>query len=150
MNAETLIQFFSPLLTNLGLVRDAIALLQLFGIPVTTIAKVILYSVLFVWGFWGLYALVMNLYRAKLANKLTRFQTYLGMPYYVIGLAVDFIAQYTLACIIFYGLPRKGERLVTTRLIRLRREEPNSTRGKLATYICEQGLDSLDPTGDHC
>lgn len=137
-----------PSLVSTGL--DVLTALNILGLPVGLIGKVVMLFALYVWVFWGLFALVMNLYRLYLKGTLTTFQKVMGVPYVAVGYAFDMLSQYTIACLIFWGLPRRGERFVTSRLQRLRAEEPASWRGKLATFICEQGLDSLDPTGDHC
>jgi hypothetical protein len=105
-------------------------------------------SVAAMWIMFGLFALVMNLYRAKLAGKLTRTQYVLGLPYYWAGVALDVALNWSIGSLILLDLPR--EAVMTTHMQRLRRDEPDSWGAKVATWICDQGLDSLDPSGDHC
>lgn len=107
----------------------------------------ITFSILFVWIFWGLYALIMSLYRAQLNKELTVTMKILGFPYLLSGYLIDIVCNLTLACIIFLELPR--ELLVTTRLIR----HINSKTGwrcKISNWICTNLLDPLDPRGKHC
>lgn len=100
-------------------------------------------------GFWYLYILVMGLYRAHLANRLTKFTTALALPALFIGYVVDIVSQYTIATIIFRDLPERGEYLVTDRLKRYLSQETGSRYVK-AKWICETLLDPFDPTGKHC
>jgi hypothetical protein len=108
---------------------------------------VILYSIIFIWLFWGLYALVMALYRAKLNSELTPAIKLFGFPYLFIGYVFDVVCNLTLACIIFLELPQ--EMLVTGRLIR-HLESKEGWRYSLAKSICNNLLDPLDPRGKHC
>lgn len=101
----------------------------------------------FLWGFWGLYVLVMGLYRAKLKGTLTREAYIMGWPYYAIGLIVDIVANLTVFSVLMLELPR--ELLVTSRLKR-HRESGTGWRHDFALFICENLLDPLDPTGEHC
>ena len=75
-------------------------------------------ALLFVWlwCFYGLYALVMGVYRAHLAKRLSRVSYLLAAPWVAIGYVVDVLTNITLASVIFVELPR--ELLVTTRLQR--------------------------------
>ena len=108
---------------------------------------VILFSILFIWLFWGLYALVMALYRAKLNNELTPIIKLLGFPYLFIGYLFDVVCNLTIACILFLEFPR--EMLVTGRLIR-HLDSKEGWRYDLAKWICNNMLDPLDPRGKHC
>ena len=108
---------------------------------------VIITTILFVWLFWGLYALVMSLYRAKLNNELSTAMKVLGFPYLFIGYIFDVVCNMTLACIIFLEFPR--EMLVTGRLIR-HIENKDGWRHAIASWICTNLLDPLDPRGKHC
>lgn len=101
---------------------------------------------LFLWLFFGLYALVMALYRAWLRGNMPPLMQVLGAPYLAIGLAFDVAANVLVASVIFLEPPR--EWLVTTRLSRL--EDQFGWRGDLARWVCTHLLDPLDPTGEHC
>lgn len=100
------------------------------------------------WVFWGLYVLVMGLYRAHLANRLTRVTTLLGLPFVLAGFTMDVLANLIVATAVFLELPR--EWLVTDRLQRHIRQPRSAWRTRLATWICDHLLDVFDPKGDHC
>ena len=104
-------------------------------------------SALFIWGFWGLYVLVMGLYRAKLQGRLTTEAYIMGWPYYALGYVVDIVANLTIFTLIMLELPR--ETLVTSRLKR-HMKTGAGWRYEVAKYICDNLLDPLDPHGDHC
>jgi hypothetical protein len=70
------------------------------------------------------------------------------MPWVVIGYAVDIFAQYTVAILFFVDWPRKGEHLVTERLIRY--SAGTGWRKTKADWICTELLDIFDPRGNHC
>lgn len=107
---------------------------------------ILLYTILYLWCFWALYVLVMGLYRAHLNHKLSKFIYFLAAPFLLLGLIVDFLANITLASIVFLDIPR--EWLVTARLKKY--VPKDNWRGKLARYICDNLLDIFDPTGNHC
>lgn len=75
-----------------------------------------LYLVAWLWGFWGLYVLVMGLYRAHLTKRLRGFVAVLAAPFVAIGYVVDVVSNVVVASAIFLELPR--EWLVTDRLQR--------------------------------
>lgn len=99
--------------------------------------------------FFGLYILVMGVYRAHLAGRLTPALYALTAPWVAIGLLMDVVANLLIATFIFLEPPR--EWLVTTRLTRYRADEPLvSWRYRWACWICDHLLDVFDPTGNHC
>ncbi len=100
-------------------------------------------------GFWYLYLIVMGLYRAHLAKRLSKFALVLGAPAIAVGLVVDVLAQYTIASVFFKELPRKGEHLVTDRLQRYMKQETGWRYAK-AKALCEHLLAPFDPTWRHC
>lgn len=104
--------------------------------------------VIYLWVFWGLFVLVMGIYRAHLDHRLTTFQTWLGLPWVIIGYTVDVFSNIFIASILFLELPK--ELLVTSRLSRYINTDGASRRKSIAGYICENILDSFDPTGVHC
>lgn len=106
----------------------------------------LLYTLLFLWYFWGMYVLVMGLYRAHLDKRLTPFTYGMAAPFLVIGLLMDVLANLTLATLIFLEWPR--EWLVTQRLSRLM--NTFGYRQELARVVCSSLLDLFDPTGKHC
>ena len=103
---------------------------------------------LFLWGFWALYILVMGIYRAHLSGRLSKVGYVLGLPLVVLGYAVDILAQYTIATAYFMDWPRRGEWLVTDRLIRY--SGGTGWRKAKADWICTHLLDVFDPSGNHC
>lgn len=107
----------------------------------------VLGSALGLWLFWGLYILVMGIYRAHLSRRLSRVGYVLGLPWILLGYLVDVLANLTVASIVFVELPR--EWLVTDRL---QRHVIGSFgwRERLASWICNHLLDIFDPTGNHC
>jgi hypothetical protein len=108
---------------------------------------VILYPALFLWGFWALYVLVMGLYRAQLAGRLSLPTKIMGAPFLVMGLLVDVLANIAVASIAFAEMPR--ELLVTSRLRRYI-AGPDGWRKARALVICTQLLDPFDPSNNHC
>lgn len=105
-------------------------------------------TLIFLWVFWALYVLVMGIYRAHLKKQLRGLTFIMSVPLVAIGLAVDVFAQYTLACIFFLDLPRRGEHLVTARLQRY--SAGSGWRKIKADWVCTHLLDVFDPHGDHC
>lgn len=109
---------------------------------------IVIKAIIFLWIFWGLYVLIMGLYRAKLDGRLTKGVRILGYPYLIIGLLVDFVANVTIFSLLFLELPR--EWLVTSRLKRHLNSDEIGFRFRLANTICGKLLDIFDPTGAHC
>jgi hypothetical protein len=101
-----------------------------------------------VYALWGLYLLVMGLYRAKLDGRLTRTSMILGAPYLALGYVCDFVANMTVATIVFLEWPR--EVLVTSRLTRHLKSGGPSWRHHIAHWVCKKLLDPFDPKGEHC
>ena len=102
---------------------------------------------LYLWLFWGLYVLVMGLYRAHLDKRLTRLTYFLASPFLFVGFVFDVAANLFIAPFVFLDMPH--EWLVTTRLSRYIKHG-RSYRAKLALYICDHLLDVFDPRGEHC
>lgn len=101
---------------------------------------------LYLWFFWGMYVMVMGLYRAHLDKRLTKFTYCLAAPWLAIGFAVDVLANLFIAPFVFLDMPH--EWMVTTRLKRY--IAGNGWRSKLAAAVCNHLLDVFDPTGNHC
>lgn len=113
-----------------------------------TVILLTLATILFLWGFWALYVLVMGIYRAHLKGRLRGLTLVMSVPLVLAGLIVDVVAQYTLATLFFLDLPRKGEHLVTDRLQRY--SAGSGWRKAKADWICTHLLDVFDPDEDHC
>lgn len=96
---------------------------------------------------WIFYLLVMGLYRAKLAGRLSRVTTVLGAPFLILGYLTDVLVNITIASVLMLEFPR--EALLTTRLTR-HLKAGAGWRYRLAKSICEHLLDPFDPRGAHC
>ncbi len=123
----------------------------------------------YLWAFWGLYVLVMGIYRAQLAKRLGPVTFCLSFPFVTLGVAMDALAQFTFASLFFWQLPHlaiaphvftfwgralvlrvpSGDWLVTARLQRYV-AQGSGWRFKLANWICNNLLDVFDPSGNHC
>ena len=101
----------------------------------------------YLWAFWLLYVATMGLYRAHLSGRLSGAARVLAYPLVAFAFAVDLLANWTLAVIVFADPPR--ERLVTARLKRYV-AGPDGWRRRLAVAVCDNLLDPFDPTGNHC
>jgi hypothetical protein len=110
----------------------------------------LLYPAAVLWIFYGLYVLVMGVYRAKLSGRLSKFSLLLLAPWVVIGWLMDVLVNVTIATVIFVDLPR--EKLVTDRLQRyIAQPNPKALwRSTLAIWVCDHLLDVFDPNEDHC
>jgi hypothetical protein len=94
-----------------------------------------------------LYGFVMAVSRAKLNNTLSPGIKFFSYPWYFIGLLLDFSLNVFWGTLVFLQPPR--DVLLTGRLIRIKKTG-QGWRLKLATWICEELLDPLDPKGCHC
>lgn len=102
---------------------------------------------LYLWFFWGMYVLVMGLYRAHLDKRLTKVTYCLAAPWLFVGVTVDVLANLIIAPVVFLDPPR--EWLVTARLKRYIKQGVGY-RANLANAICNHLLDVFDPKGNHC
>jgi len=105
------------------------------------------YTLAFLWAFWAMYVLVMGIYRAHLAKRLTAVTLCLSAPFIVLGYLMDVIANLTVASLVFLEPPR--ELLVTARLQRYV-ASGQGWRFTIADWICNHLLDVFDPSGNHC
>lgn len=108
---------------------------------------VIFYLLATLYVLWLFYLAVMNLYRAKKANQISKVALWLGYPILVIGALLDLLVNVLLMTLIFCELPR--ELLVTKRLERHVKSK-QGWRAKLAYWVCHNLLNAFDPSGDHC
>jgi hypothetical protein len=102
--------------------------------------------VAWLWCFYALYALVMGVYRAHLAQRLSPFAYALLAPFVALGFVVDVLTNITIATLLFGEPPR--ELLLTTRLQRY--ITGTGWRRNVAAWVCDTLLDPLDPRGEHC
>ena len=99
--------------------------------------------------FWLVYVLVMAFYRASLSGRLVGAARWLAYPVVLLGIALDLVANWTLATLIFMELPTGPLELVTSRLSRYIKGPPG-WRQLRAEWVCRSLLDVFDPTGLHC
>lgn len=109
----------------------------------------VLWPLIYLYGLWLLYVLVMGFYRAWLARRLTRTAFALALPALVIGYLVDWLANWTLAALWFRQWPQRPRELVTDRLSRYI-ATPAGWRSVHAAWICTTLLDYFDPHDQHC
>lgn len=98
------------------------------------------------WCFYVLYVLVMGVYRAHLAQRLSLVAYVLLVPFVVLGFVVDVLTNIVIASVLFADPPR--ELLLTTRLQRY--VNGAGWRRTVAAWVCDTLLDPLDPRGEHC
>lgn len=102
----------------------------------------------YVWLGWGLYVMVMALYRLHLAKMLSRPSYVLAAPFVAIALVLDFVGNATLCWLLFLDPPR--EWLISKRLRRYIYGEKD-WRHDIACWICTNALNPFDAHGgDHC
>jgi hypothetical protein len=111
------------------------------------LTSILLWTIGFLWAFWGMYVLVMGIYRAHLSHRLKGLVLVLSLPFIVIGYLMDVFANVTIASLVFLELPR--EWLVTSRLQRYI-AHGTGWRAAKARWICDNLLDVFDPSGEHC
>lgn len=99
------------------------------------------------WILWALYVLVMGIYRAHLAKKLTPTLYLVALPWVALGLVADVLVNIFVASVVFLEPP--WEWLVTDRLQR-HLAASYGWRARLARWICTHLLDVFDPSGRHC
>lgn len=115
-----------------------------FVIGTITMYPVVAFGLLY--ALWVFYLAVMSLKRANDAGKLHKLALVLGLPVLIIGLLLDTIVNWVVMTVVFLELPK--EALVTSRLQRHWRTDPDSWRGKLARKFSNILLDEFDD-GDH-
>lgn len=109
----------------------------------------LLHTLATLYALYLLYVFMMGAYRAYLQKRLVGVSFILLGPVLLVAFALDVFVQFTLASLVFWEIPRKGEWFVTHRLRRYRRGE-DGWRSVAATWICDHLLDPFDPTGAHC
>jgi uncharacterized membrane protein (DUF485 family) len=103
------------------------------------------WALAYLYAFWLLYVLVMGFYRAWLAKRLTRVALVLASPALVLG----YVANWTLAALLFWQWPQRPLELVTDRLTRYI-STPSGWREAPALWVCQSLLDYFDPHERHC
>lgn len=102
----------------------------------------------YVWVGWGMYVLMMALYRLHLSKKLTTTGYVMAAPFALCGIVLDVVGNFTLCLFLFMDWPR--EWTITGRLKRyLRRGK--GWRFDIACWICRNALDPFHAAdGTHC
>lgn len=95
---------------------------------------------------WGMFLAVMSLQRARDAGTLSKPAYWLGLPILYMGLTIDFLVNVVVATPLFLELPR--EWTVSARVSRHCGQD--SWRGVIACWICDNLLNTFDPSGRHC
>lgn len=109
----------------------------------------IVYSAMTLVVFYWLYVLMMGTYRAFLRKKLQGLAFVLLLPPLALAFLLDVFVQFTVASLVFWETPRKGEWFVTHRL-RTYIRQGAGWRWLIADTLCRRMLDPFDPTGAHC
>lgn len=112
-----------------------------------TALPLVLVVPLYLWLFWGVFVLVMGLYRAYLNKRLTPLTKVLAAPFLGVGAIMDVVCNMTVASLVFAEVPH--EMLVTQRLKR-HMMDTGGVRKTIALWVCSVLLDPFDPTGHHC
>lgn len=63
--------------------------------------------VLYLWAFWFAYVLVMGLYRAHLARRMSRVTYVLAAPALLVGVLMDVLANIVIASVVFLEPPAR-------------------------------------------
>lgn len=121
----------------------------------------------YLWLFWLLYVLTMGFYRASLAGRLTPVALTLALPFVLMAIVLDLLANWTIAAAWFREFPAQSDwpklsfsgwspsivwarpDLVTDRLSRYI-DGPPCWQQVHATWLCTSLLDCFDPSGKHC
>lgn len=96
---------------------------------------------------WVLYAVIMGLKEARDEGRLTMALKVLGYPLLAVGYVFDAALNIVVSILMLHPVK---EVLLTSKLQRIQREEPNGWRNATAKWICANILNPLDPSGHHC
>jgi hypothetical protein len=108
------------------------------------------------WQFWLLYLGAMAIYRAYLLGSIPPEASRFVYATIVVALLVDWVANFTVAVVLFRQWPQHWQELVTHRLVRyINLADPQTEIDRLrkhrATIICSLFLDPFDPNPNgHC
>lgn len=104
-----------------------------------------------IWLTFVFFGSVCALQRARDAGNMPPIMKIFGYPVLAVGLVLDAVLHLVWGTLLFLDLPRKGEWLLTQRLIRYKRlNDRKSLRYLVAMVLCVGLLDPLDPKGCHC
>lgn len=116
----------------------------------TVLYAVLLFQVIPLYLLYGIFAAVMNFKRARDLGTLSKTALVLGYPWYVVGSLLDVYCNLFVLSFWLLEAPKlwTGELTVTARVTRLKRV--GGWRGDFARWFCDDLLDDLDPSGNHC
>lgn len=117
--------------------------------PFTDLLKIIGYGIAATYALWVFYLAVMNLKRAKDAGNLRPIALWLGSPILVVGIVIDWLVNWVVFTVVCLDFPESAGELVTGRLKRYVRDEPDTWRASLAFWFADELLDAFDPSGKH-
>jgi hypothetical protein len=108
------------------------------------------YALLSLYVLWIYYLAVMALRRAKINGTVKPgwFQSIVLATVVFPGVFFDWLANFTIATVLFLELPGSWGELVTGRLKRHCKKP--TWRGAIARFVCHELLDRFDPAGRHC
>lgn len=114
-----------------------------------------LYALGSLWLLWACYVIVMGLRRAQLQGRLSLTAKVLGAPWLLLGIALDWLINWTIAAAFFREWPQGPKELVTQRLARYLKDEGQDYTTRIrkhrAGIICRHLLDVFDPNPQgHC
>ena len=109
--------------------------------------KYLLYAFIWFYVLWILYLGVMQLKRARDNGTLSKAALVMGYPLVIIGYLLDILFNWVIGTILFLELPKNG--VFTSHLNRHYLKD--TWRGKIATWICRELLNTFDPNPfGHC
>lgn len=100
-----------------------------------------------VYEIWNHYVAVMHLKVMRDSKRITKEQRPMALLTLGIGYLLDVAVNWLICTPLFLELPK--EPLVTQRVTR-HKYYGKGWRQKLAVWICEKILDTVDPSGCHC
>lgn len=136
---------FTQFLPSLSTLTSGLSAFQDF-LPVSVKLGALPSSLLSLYLLWLFYLALTNLERAKRAGTLSKTAYGLGLPLLAIGVLIDVFCNVVVMTLLFLELPQ--EPTVTQRLTR--HSDDPGWRGKASRFICQNLLDTFDPSGCHC
>lgn len=136
---------FTQFLPSLSTLSSGLTSFQNF-LPFSVKLSALPSSILSLYVLWLFYLALTNLERAKREGTLSKTAYGLGLPLLAIGVLVDVFCNIFVMTLLFLELPQ--EWTVTQRLTR--HTDDAGWRGKASRFICQNLLDTFDPSGCHC
>ena len=106
-------------------------------------------EILLVWAFYVGFAVSISVYRQWLKGVLHPINKVLFSPVLVGFFSIDVVLNYTVLLVL--GWPPAGDYTISARLATYHTTDKASEFQKVfATFVCEQLLNPIDPSGTHC